>query len=101
MVTEPFLLPVNRPVIARTSSMDVIHCFKLVSMRVTQDVIPGLTIPVHFTPTKIGDFSITCAQLCGSGHASMRGAFKVVSQADYDKWFAEKSKAGGAGGSFE
>ena len=31
----------------------------------------------------------------------MRGAFKVVSQADYDKWFAEKSKAGGAGGSFE
>ena len=101
VVTEAFLLPVNRPVIARTSSMDVIHCFKLVSMRVTQDVIPGLTIPVHFTPTKIGDFTITCAQLCGSGHASMKGAFKVVSQSDYDKWFAEKSKAGGAGGSFE
>ena len=101
VVTEPFLLPVNRPVIARTSSMDVIHCFKLAAMRVTQDVIPGLTIPVHFTPTKIGDYTITCAQLCGNGHASMKGVFKVVSQADYDQWFAEKSKAGGAGGSFE
>jgi heme/copper-type cytochrome/quinol oxidase subunit 2 len=31
----------------------------------------------------------------------MKGVFKVVSQADYDTWFAEKSKAGGAGGSFE
>jgi heme/copper-type cytochrome/quinol oxidase subunit 2 len=31
----------------------------------------------------------------------MKGVFKVVSQADYDKWFAEKSKAGGGGGSFE
>jgi heme/copper-type cytochrome/quinol oxidase subunit 2 len=31
----------------------------------------------------------------------MKGVFKVVSEADYDKWFAEKSKAGGAGGSFE
>ncbi|NBP23851.1 MAG: hypothetical protein EBU81_04685, partial [Proteobacteria bacterium] len=55
VVTEAFLLPVNRPVIAKMSSMDVIHCFKVPSMRVTQDVIPGLSIPVHFTPTKEGD----------------------------------------------
>lgn len=101
VVTEAFLLPVNRPVIAKISSMDVIHCFKVPAMRVTQDAIPGLSVPVHFTPTKTGDYTITCAQLCGNGHASMKGVFKVVSQADYDKWFAEKSKAGGGGGSFE
>lgn len=100
VVTEAFLLPVNRPVIALISSMDVIHCFKVPSMRVTQDAIPGLSIPVHFTPNKIGDYTITCAQLCGNGHSSMKGVFKVVSQEDYDKWYAEKSKAGG-GGSFE
>jgi len=94
VVTEAFLLPVNRPVIAKISSMDVIHCFKAASMRVTQDAIPGLSIPVHFTPTKTGDFTITCAQLCGNGHASMKGVFKVVSQADFDAWYAEKSKAG-------
>jgi cytochrome c oxidase subunit 2 len=97
VVTEAFLLPVNRPVIARVSSMDVIHCFKLPDMRVTQDAIPGLTIPVHFTPTKTGEFSITCAQLCGNGHSSMKGVFKVVTQAEYDAWYAEKSKAGGGG----
>jgi len=101
VVTEAFLLPVNRPIIAKISSMDVIHCFKSAAMRVTQDAIPGLSIPVHFTPTKTGDYTITCAQLCGNGHASMKGVFKVVSQDDFDKWYAEKSKAGGAGGSFE
>jgi cytochrome c oxidase subunit 2 len=101
VVTEAFLLPVNRPVIAKISSMDVIHCFKVPAMRVTQDAIPGLSIPVHFTPTKTGDYTITCAQLCGNGHASMKGVFKVVPQADYETWFAEKAKAGGGGGSFE
>lgn len=95
---EDFLLPVDRHIICKISSMDVIHCFKLTQMRVTQDAIPGMSIPVHFKPTRIGDYEITCAQLCGNLHSTMRGSFKVVSQADYDKWFAEKSKAGGAGG---
>jgi len=101
VVTEAFLLPVNRPVIATISSMDVIHCFKIPSMRVTQDAIPGLSIPVHFTPNKIGDYTITCAQLCGNGHSTMKGVFKVVSEADFSKWYADKSKSGGGGGSFE
>jgi cytochrome c oxidase subunit 2 len=100
VVTEAFLLPVNRPVVALISSMDVIHCFKVPTMRVTQDAIPGLSIPVHFTPNKVGNYTITCAQLCGNGHSTMKGVFKVVSEEDYTQWYAEKSKAGG-GGSFE
>ncbi len=38
--------PVGRPVIVRLSSKDVIHSFKIPVMRVTQDVIPGMEIPV-------------------------------------------------------
>jgi len=95
---EKFLIPVGKEVICKISSMDVIHCFKLPAMRVTQDAIPGMSIPVHFKPTKVGDYTITCAQLCGSLHSTMRGEFKVVEQAEYDKWFAEKAKAGGGGG---
>jgi cytochrome c oxidase subunit 2 len=107
---EPFLIPINRPVICKIGSMDVIHCFKLTKMRVTQDAIPGMSIPVHFVPTKVSKgekgpdgsitdaFEITCAQLCGSGHSKMRGTFKVVTQEEFDKWFADKAKSGGAGG---
>ena len=47
-------VPVGKPVIAHISSKDVIHCFKVVQMRVTQDAIPGMSIPVHFKPTKVG-----------------------------------------------
>src|SRR5262249_12526043 len=62
---------VNKPVIIRISSKDVIHSFKVLAMRVTQDAIPGMRVPIHFTPTQIGRYQINCAQLCGQGHASM------------------------------
>ncbi len=93
---EAFLVPVDRDIICRVSSMDVIHCFKLPRMRVTQDCIPGMTFPVHFKATKTGDFMIICAQLCGNLHSTMKGEFKVVSEPEYAEWFAKKAAAGGA-----
>jgi cytochrome c oxidase subunit II len=90
---------VNKPVIAYISSKDVIHSFKVIAMRVTQDAIPGMRIPVHFTPTREGVYQINCAQLCGNGHASMSGGRLIVeSQAAFDKWIASHT---GAATSFE
>ena len=68
------------------ASKDVIHCFKVLPLRVCQDVIPGLRIPIHFKPTKVGRYQVTCAQLCGDGHARMKGAVKVVDEAEWDEW---------------
>jgi cytochrome c oxidase subunit 2 len=102
-VNKDLVVPVDKPVIAFISSMDVIHCFACKPMRVTQDAIPGMVFPAHFTPKKLGIYWINCAQLCGMGHYTMRGSIKVVTQPEYDKWVAEKSKAaaGGGGGGFE
>ena len=69
-------------------------------MRVTQDAIPGMMIPAWFTPTKEGTYNINCAQLCGNSHYAMRGNLKEVSQAEFDKFVAEKSK-GSAPASYE
>lgn len=92
-------VPVDKPVICYVSSKDVIHSFRIVAMRVTQDAIPGMRIPTWFKPTKIGTYQIYCAQLCGAGHASMAGGRLIVeSQADFDKWLASKA---GAATSFE
>ena len=85
-------LPVDRPVLVQLSSKDVIHSFGLYEMRVKQDAIPGLQIPVWFQPTRIGDYEITCSQLCGLGHFRMRGFVTVQSQADFAKWFDEQLK---------
>jgi cytochrome c oxidase subunit II len=88
-------VPLDKPVLIYLSSRDVIHSLKLVAMRMTQDAIPGLRIPLTFTPTKVGRYQIECAQLCGNGHAAMAGGFVVVqSQADYAAWL--KSKSGSA-----
>jgi cytochrome c oxidase subunit 2 len=83
---------INKPVIIYLSSKDVIHSLKIIAMRVCQDAIPGLRIPVWFKPTKIGRYQINCAQLCGPGHASMTAGFVTVeTQADFDKWIQSKS----------
>ena len=92
-VVSELEVPVNRPVIVHISSLDVIHCFAIKPMRVTQDAIPGLSIPAWFTPVQEGQYLINCAQLCGNGHSTMHGYLKVVSQTEYDKWVVTKSAA--------
>lgn len=94
-------VPVNTNVIVHITSLDVIHSFKVFPMRINQDAIPGMSIPVHFKPTKIGTYPINCAQLCGQGHYSMKGTLKVLSQANYEAWLVSKGTAGGAANTFE
>ncbi len=91
--TNNLNLPVDRPILVHLSSMDVIHGFGLVEMRVKQDAVPGMDIPVWFIPNKTGDFEIACSQLCGLGHYRMRGFIHVKTQAEYDAWMAEQEKA--------
>jgi len=87
-------VPVGKDVIIELTSKDVIHSFKVISLRVAQDAIPGLRIPVHFKAEKPGIYQINCAQLCGAGHSGMAGGrLYVETQEDYDKWFAAKAKA--------
>jgi cytochrome c oxidase subunit 2 len=98
-------IPVGHPVLVHLSSKDVIHSFGLYEMRIKQDAVPGLEMPVWFVPTVTTDdmraklkdpmfqYEITCSQLCGLGHYRMRGFITVQSDADYQKWMAEQVKA--------
>jgi cytochrome c oxidase subunit II len=85
-------LPIDRPVLVHLSSKDVIHSFGLFEMRVKQDAIPGMSIPVWFIPNKVGEYEITCSQLCGLGHFRMRGFVTVQTAADFQKWTADQEK---------
>jgi cytochrome c oxidase subunit 2 len=102
-------LPVNRPVLVHLSSKDVIHSFGLYEMRVKQDAIPGMQIPVWFVPTVTTDemrrnlgnpnfeYEITCSQLCGLGHFRMRGVVIVQTADDFQKWLADQARDLAAG----
>lgn len=99
--TSEVVVPVDKPVIVYVSSLDVVHSFAVHAMRVTQDAVPGLSNPVWFTPTKVGEYTITCAQLCGNGHYSMRGTLKVLSAADYRQWQSSNSPLAADTGGYE
>ncbi len=97
-------VPVDREVIVYLSSKDVIHGFFLPQLRVKQDAIPGMRIPVHFRATQTTPeesrfpacsaekncWEIACAQLCGLGHFRMRGFYTVHSQAEFEAWMNEQ-----------
>ena len=85
-------LPVDRTILVHLSSKDVIHSFGLYEMRVKQDAIPGMDIPVWFIPNRPGAYEITCSQLCGLGHYRMRGFLTIQSQSDFEAWMAQQEK---------
>src|SRR3954463_11817148 len=85
-------LPPDLPVLVHLSSRYVIHSFGIYEMRVKQDAIPGMTIPVWFIPNRIGEYEIACSQLCGLGHFRMRGFVTIQSAADYQKWYDDQEK---------
>jgi len=85
-------LPENRPVLVHLSSKDVIHSFELIEMRVKQDAIPGMTMPLWFVPTRRGEYDLACSQLCGLGHFRMHGFVTVQTDAEFRKWLDDQEK---------
>ena len=84
-------LPVNKPVIVNLTSQDVIHSFGIAEMRVKQDAVPGLQIPVWWVPNQVGNWEVNCSQLCGLGHYRMRGFVTIMEQEEYDAWLEEEA----------
>lgn len=79
-------------------SPDVIHSFWVPEFGQKQDAVPGIVTTVIVTPTKIGEYRVICAELCGPGHALMRSRAIVVSQADFDRWVRKQSEPAGETG---
>ncbi|MFQ5888834.1 MAG: cytochrome c oxidase subunit II [Gemmatimonadota bacterium] len=92
-IRNQFHIPVGEPIIVRLTSEDVIHSFFIPVLRVKQDAVPGMTIPIWFQATETGDFQIGCAELCGPGHYRMRASVKVHDAASYEAWYRERSEA--------
>ena len=88
-----FHFPVGKPVIARLTAKDVIHSFKMPVMRITQDVVPGMEIPIWFEAKSGGNFQVGCAQLCGLGHYEMKADLIIQSPKDFQAWLDEEHEA--------
>lgn len=96
--TTEMHIPVGRPTKLVIHSQDVIHDVGLPHFRLKMDAVPGIPTTLWFTPkyttaemkqrTKNPDFvyEISCDQMCGKGHFSMRGVIVVDTPEEYAKW---------------
>ncbi len=80
------LLPVDRPVKLAMRAVDVLHNYYVPEFRAKMDMVPGMVTYVWLTPTRTGTFEVICAELCGVGHAMMRGTVRVVEEDEFAAW---------------
>lgn len=120
VITQELHLPVNRPVVLKLRSQDVIHSAYLPQFRVQMNVLPGTNTHFRFTPTvttaemrqdphvieKVKninairaakgeddyeyDYVLLCNKICGSAHYNMQMKVIVETQEEYDKWMSEQ-----------
>jgi cytochrome c oxidase subunit 2 len=93
---------VNKPLKFIINSRDVIHDVGLAHFRLKMDAVPGIPTTMWFTPlyttarmkelTNNPDFEyeISCDQMCGKGHYTMRGVIKVVEEDEFLLWRAQQ-----------
>lgn len=92
---------VGKPVKLVIYAKDVIHDVGLAHFRMKMDAVPGTPTTMWFTPKfttremqkKYGDdftYEISCDQMCGAGHYSMRGTIIVESQAEFNIWLKKQ-----------
>ncbi len=102
VVSNTMYLIVNQPVKLIINSRDVIHDVGLVAFRMKMDAVPGTPTTMWFTPkyttqemkkmTNNPDFEyeISCDQMCGKGHFSMKGVIQVVTPEEFILWRAKQ-----------
>ncbi len=93
VVSGEIHVPVDRPVALNMTAGDVIHAFWLPEFRIKQDVIPGRETNLVFTPNKIGQYPVVCAELCGAYHGGMKTQLYVQTEEDYQQWIQENTFA--------
>jgi cytochrome c oxidase subunit 2 len=102
VTTQTMYLVKDRPVELIISSRDVIHDVGLSHFRMKMDAVPGIPTRLWFTPKyttkemkeRTGNpnfvYEISCDQMCGNGHYSMKGIIEVVTQEEFDVWLAKQ-----------
>ena len=83
-------LPLGRSIKVLMRSHDVLHDFFVPPFRARMNIVPGQVSSFWFTPTEPGRYEAMCAQLCGVGHANMRGFVVVEDAAAFDAWLGKQ-----------
>jgi cytochrome c oxidase subunit II len=89
-VDNEVVVPINKVVRVQVTGADVIHSFAMPAFGIKIDAIPGRLNETWFKATREGVFYGQCSELCGTKHAFMPIAIRVVSDADFTSWVSTK-----------
>lgn len=119
-VVREIHLPVNKQVLMKFRSQDVIHSAYMPHFNVQMNCVPGMNTQFAFTPTKTTedirlepdmikrmelvnserakkgeepvefDYVLLCNKICGSAHYNMQIKVIVESEEKYNAWLAEQ-----------
>lgn len=92
LVLRSLHIPVDRTIVVRLRSHDVLHSFSVPEFRIKQDVIPGFTAQAKFKATKTGKYEVACAELCGLGHYRMNAVARVYTALEFERWLKEQEE---------
>jgi cytochrome c oxidase subunit 2 len=90
ITSDQLYLARGLPVEFHVRSKDVIHDFWVPEFRLKIDAVPGVTTKYRINPTRTGDYSVVCAELCGLGHATMRQTAHVLPRARFQAWVSRQ-----------
>jgi cytochrome c oxidase subunit 2 len=93
IVSGDMHVPVDRPVKLNITAGDVLHAFWLPEFRLKQDAVPGREVQLTFTPNRVGQYPIVCAELCGAYHGGMKSQLYVQTEEEYQQWLQQNTIA--------
>lgn len=92
--TDTLYVPINRPIKANLTSIDVNHSFFIPAFRIKKDVIPNRKNFLWFQSDQTGSYDIACAEYCGLQHSYMYSKVVVMPRSEFDAWYTAKSMTG-------
>jgi cytochrome c oxidase subunit 2 len=93
VVASELHVPLKREVMVNLSANDVIHAFWVPEFRLKQDAIPGMQTEIRFTPDRVGEYPLICAELCGPYHGAMKTKVVVETAEAFARWMQEQQVA--------
>jgi cytochrome c oxidase subunit II len=79
-------VPQNQWIQFDVTSLDVIHSFWAYQLGVKADANPGVDNIAYSKPTKLGSFTVRCAELCGLWHGAMYDYGQVMTPSKFTAW---------------
>jgi cytochrome c oxidase subunit 2 len=86
----PFVVPTHTLIKLRFRGTDVIHSWWVPAISGKTDAVPGYDNFSWLKIDQVGKWRGECAELCGSGHATMQIIVQSMDMPDFNNWVAQQ-----------